>query len=294
MDAPKHLGRIRGHGKRQINDWICDPRLDQSRANFIQPGKRPNLFSANVGRHASDQTVHSSDEGEGVKQLSLVTVPEPAQPAGIRLINCGVSELLESMTEAPALIIADPPWNYSQAPGHSANPDNHYSSMTDAEIVAVLDRAFDTMKSGRLALWLTWPKLQDWIDAVHGGTWRWRYVSGGAWTKVGGAPGTGFHWLGQSELVLVYVRGTGLCTKWGPLTNAHSSERRKHSEKPIDWMEQWIERWTEKNDLILDLFAGMAPVARACARTGRRYIGAEIDPERYRQAVDRLALDRGQ
>ena len=46
-------------------------------------------------------------------------------------------------------------------------------------------------------------------------------------------------------------------------------------------------------DLVLDLFAGMAPVARACARTGRRYVGAEIDPERYRQAVNRLALDGG-
>ena len=75
------------------------------------------------------------------------------------------------------------------------------------------------------------------------------------------------------------------------MQNAHESERQKHSEKPAAWMAQWIERWTEPGDLVLDLFAGMAPVARACARTGRRYVGAEIDPERYRQAVDRLALD---
>ena len=41
----------------------------------------------------------------------------------------------------------------------------------------------------------------------------------------------------------------------------------------------------------LDLYAGMAPMARACHRTGRRYIGAEIDPERHRQAMDRLHMD---
>ena len=228
-------------------------------------------------------------------QIPLLTVPEPKQPNGIDLRLCSVDALLNDMPGVPSLVIADPPWHYAQAPGHSANPENHYASMTDAEICAVLDRAYDVVDVGRLALWCTWPKLGQWFDAKQAGRWRWKYVSGGAWTKTGGSA-TGFHWLGFSEPVICYTKtkpGSPLCANWGPLQNAHTSYRQKHSEKPVEWMCEWVERWTEPGDLVLDLFAGMAPVARACARTGRRYVGGEIDPERYRQAVDRLALDGG-
>ena len=229
-------------------------------------------------------------------QIPLLTVPEPAQPSGVDLRCCSVDALLDDMPGAPSLVIADPPWHYSQAPGHSANPENHYASMSDAEICQVLDRAYDVVEVGRLALWCTWPKLGQWFDAKQAGPWRWKYVTGGAWTKTGGSA-TGFHWLGFSEPICVYTKtkpGTPLCANWGPLQNAHTSYRQKHSEKPVDWMCEWIERWTEPNSLVLDLFAGMAPAARACVRSGRRYVGAEIDPDRYRQAVDRLVLDSGQ
>ena len=60
--------------------------------------------------------------------------------------------------------------------------------------------------------------------------------------------------------------------------------------KPSDWMDGWIDRWTEPGDTVVDLFAGMAPLAVSCLRTGRRYVGAEIDPKRHRQAIDRIAL----
>ena len=229
-------------------------------------------------------------------QLTLLTVPPPELPEGIDLRCCSVEELLADVEGLPTLIVADPPWHYSQAPGHSANPENHYETTTDAQIAQVLADAYKVAApAARLALWSTWPKLQQWTDAVSdiGKNWRWRYVSGGAWTKTGGSPGTGFHWLGQSELVLLFCKGQKLCTVWGPLTNAHTSPRQRHSEKPWQWMAGWIERWTEPGDLVLDLYAGMAPVARACVATGRRYLGAELDPVRHRQAIDRLALFNG-
>ena len=230
--------------------------------------------------------------GASMTQLSLVTVPEPDQPPGVEIRCCTCRDLLDSLPRPPALIIADPPWSYSQAPGHSANPENHYDSMSDIQIAELLDRAWDTMEKGRLAMWCTWPKLDEWNKAKTSTRWRWRYVSGGSWHKFGGQGGTGYHWLGASELVELSVKGSGLCTEWGSLQNAHTSERRKHSEKPVEWMEDWIKRWTKEDDLVVDLFAGLGPAARAAARTGRDYLGAEIDPQRYRQAVDRLALDR--
>ena len=225
-----------------------------------------------------------------MRQLSLVTVPEPKQPAGIDLRCCSVEELLSNLPDRPALIVADPPWSYSQAPGVSS-PDLQYSTVTDAQIAAWIDGAYDVLTHGRLALWCTWPKLSEWWAAAEAQGMRWTYKSGGSWHKTG-TPGVGHHWRGHSEIVLLYTKGTAI-TAPSMLRNAHESQRLKHSEKPVEWMAAWLERWTEPGDLVCDLFAGMAPVARACARTGRRYVGAEIDPERYRQAVDRLALDGG-
>jgi len=228
-------------------------------------------------------------------QIPLLEVPVPTLPQGIDLYCCDVAELASKIDRPPALIVADPPWHYSQAPGHSANPENHYSSLSDREIAKILGKAWHyAADASRLAVWCTWPKLQQWTDAVGamGRDWRWRYVSGGAWTKTGGSPGTGYHWLGSSEPVLLYVKGTGLCTQWGPLTNAYTARRQAHSEKPADWMAEWLERWTDAPDLVVDLFAGLAPLARSCMKVGRDYAGAEIDPARHRQAIDRIALYR--
>ena len=225
-----------------------------------------------------------------MSQLQLLQVKEPKQPQGIDLRCCSVDALLNDMPGVPSLVIADPPWHYAREMG-VANPDLQYETVTEAQIAVMLDRAYDLSPDARLVVWCTWPKLGEWWTAADAGVFRWKYKSGGSWHK-SGSPGVGHHWRGHSEIVLLYTKGSPSVAP-SMLRNAHTSYRQKHSEKPVEWMCDWLERWTEPGDLVLDLFAGMAPVARACARTGRRYVGAEIDPERYRQAVDRLALDGG-
>jgi N6-adenosine-specific RNA methylase IME4 len=224
-------------------------------------------------------------------QLSLVTVPEPAQPSGIQLRCCSVEDLLEDMPGKPSLIVADPPWGYNQAPGVSS-PELQYETVSDDLIAEWIASAYEVCDDARLALWCTWPKLGEWWAAADAVGIGWQYKTGGSWHKLG-PPGVGHHWRGHSEPVLIYTKGSpGVATSM--LRNAHSSHRGRHSEKPSPWVEGWLERWTEAGDLVCDLFAGSSGcVARACARMGRRYVGAELDPERYRQAVDRLALDRG-
>jgi DNA modification methylase len=49
-----------------------------------------------------------------------------------------------------------------------------------------------------------------------------------------------------------------------------------------------VQRWVPTGCLVLDLYAGLAPMARACKATGRDYLGAEIDPERHRHAMAKL------
>ena len=108
-------------------------------------------------------------------------------------------------------------------------------------------------------------------------------LTGGSWHK-SGSGAIGYHWIGDSEPVLLYKVGSPPCGRWDALRNAHNSAREGHSVKPVEWMRGWLRRWTDPGDLVLDLYAGLGSVAIACALEGRRYIGAEIDPERHRRA----------
>lgn len=233
-----------------------------------------------------------------MKQIDLLTVPAPKAPANIDLRLASVETVIAELAQAerkPSLIIADPPWSYTNSKSEflEGSPENHYNLITDDQIAEGLASAYDAADpNSRLAVWCTWPKLGEWFEAVDRcDSWRWQYKTGGSWHKKGGI-GVGFHWLGQSELVLIYTKGAPTTDRTIAVPNAHESKRRNHSEKPDDWIAQWFDRWTEPDDLILDLFAGLAPVARACARKNRDYIGAEIDPQRHREALDLLALDK--
>ena len=218
---------------------------------------------------------------------SLAPVPAPA---GIDLRLCDVREMLATVRGA-RLIVADPPWLYAREAG-VANPETNgiYDGLGESEIVAILDLAYDSAASdARLACWYTWPKDAEWTAAGGaGGRWGPR-KTGGAWTK---EPmpnaGVGYHWRGKTEPIAVFTRGAtgrmGEC-----IYNGWISPPTGHSEKPAEWMRAWLRAWTDPGDLVVDVFAGLAPLARACLAEGRRYVGAEIDPERYDRALSLLA-----
>jgi len=207
----------------------------------------------------------------------------------IDLRCCDVAEVLgdPALSKAAALVFADPPWaEYVNNPG-DASPAGKYPVLRLPDIVQHLRDAYHCAAPGaRLLLWCTWPLLRDWMTCTTFDR-SWQYVTGGSWHKLDTC-GVGYHWRGQSEPVLVYKR-PGSCGRPSlPILNAYQSRPTQHSEKPVEWLQQMIEAWTSPGDLVLDLYAGMAPVARACKATGRDYIGAEIDPERHRHAMAKL------
>lgn len=230
--------------------------------------------------------------------MSLFPALRPlAAPPGIDLRCCDVREMLASVNGA-RLIVADPPWLYTREAG-VANPETHgiYGGMSEADIASILDASFDAAGPAcRLAVWFTWPKAAEWFAAGGAGP-RWgSMTTGGSWTKMAETasgrgrmvqPGVGYHWRGQSEPVAVFTQGA--CGRPSEmLLNAHVSPPSDHSEKPVEWMRVWLRAWTKPGDLVVDIFAGLAPLARACFAEGRQYVGAEIDPERHALALARL------
>ena len=214
-----------------------------------------------------------------------------ASVAGIALHCCDVADLLREVRGAK-LVIADPPWTYDQAPG-VADPSLQYDVLSMAKIVDTVNASASCVdKAGaRLALWMTWPQMGAWAAETigRGKGWKWGpMLTGGSWHKSG--PGAiGYHWIGDSEPVMLYKVGAPPCGRWDALSNAHNSAREGHSVKPMEWMRGWLRRWTDPGDLVFDVYAGIGSVAVACALEGRRYVGAEIDAERHRRATLRIA-----
>jgi hypothetical protein len=232
------------------------------------------------------------------RQLLLVDAPRPALPAVVDLRLEGAFTMIASLDTASAsLVVADPPWDqYGQRPGTVA-PDGVYPLLRPDEIGALLSAAVRVLRpGGRLLLWTCWPLLVEALAQPHRPPWLavkgLRWATGGAWSKEG-PPGCGYHWRGASEPLLVAVRagaapGRPRCM----VRSSYTSAPEAHSMKPVEWQRRLIKAYTDPGDLVVDLFAGLGSVALATlgAGEGRRYVGAELDPGRHLEAVDRVAL----
>ena len=53
-------------------------------------------------------------------------------------------------------------------------------------------------------------------------------------------------------------------------------------------MEQLITKHSNEGDVVLDCFAGSCTTGIAAAKTGRQFIGCEIDEVSYEKAVERI------
>jgi hypothetical protein len=203
---------------------------------------------------------------------------------------CGADELIASLEPGSvAGVVADPPWPYDNGTSGGSGTsgvDSLYSTPTIGSIATTLDGSHDACgPNAYLAVWCTWPKLAEWFAAHE--SMRWRYVTGGAWCKSNGF-GMGYHAAGDSEFWLLYVKGSPRPAE-GRQSNAVVADRQKHSEKPQAALEVLVKTVAPKGGLVIDPYAGeSASLARACRRLGRRYVGAEIDPERHARALRRL------
>lgn len=189
------------------------------------------------------------------------------------------------------MVHADPPWKYSGTDTARGHAGAYYEGLPESVIAEHLAATFDVVApNGYLVVWCTFPKLLEWArkdDILR--KVGWHYVSGACWGKTNGL-GVGYHLRGDSEPVLFYKKGAML-----PLTtqsNLWLDRRIGHSEKPQEALRALVRMAVPPDGLVLDLYAGAsASMARACRATGRRYLGAEIDPQRHAEALRRLALE---
>lgn len=132
------------------------------------------------------------------------------------------------VTGVYSVILADPPWRYSNESSSSRRVSNQYPCMPTDEICALRVPAAD---AAALYLWVTAPHLPDGLRVVE--AWGFAYKTCAVWVKPSIGPGW---WVRERhELLLVGARGN----MPPPLPAGRSDSvicaaRGKHSEKPAE------------------------------------------------------------
>lgn len=190
--------------------------------------------------------------------------------------------------ESVNAIITDPPYgiNYVSRSGARIKNDK-------APFIWFLYDAFRVLKSGGTLLCFTrWDAEQTFIDAMKLAGFQ--VESEVIWDKV-------MHGMGDCkaqfapthENVVFAVKGKFSFPGKRPrdVVTYHklaSGEMIHPTEKPVGLLTSLVNAVTKPGDLILDPFAGSGSTLVAAKKSGRRFIGVELDDEYYEKARRRI------
>lgn len=190
--------------------------------------------------------------------------------------------------ESVNAIITDPPYgiNYVSQTGARIKNDK-------ATFIWFLYDAFRVLKSGGTLLCFTrWDVEQTFIDAIELAGFR--VKSEVIWDKV-------YHGMGDTkaafapahENIVFAIKGKYSFPGGRPkdlvtFSKLGSAQMIHPTEKPVGLIANLITAVTKPDDLILDPFAGSGSTLVAAKKSGRRFIGVELDDEYYEKARRRI------
>jgi DNA modification methylase len=182
-------------------------------------------------------------------------------------------DCLEVMKHIPAgivgAVVTDPPYGIEWA-GHGASTLDWNALQNDQgqlDLTHVLRMSCTVVSFGancypnqlpHRGRWICWDKrTTEAADTMLGSPYEL------AWTN---------RTSGYDKIYRIMHGGVVNDDKWG--------EKRHHpTQKPIRLMSRILEDYTDANDVVLDPYCGSGTTGVACIRTGRRFIGIELDPK---------------
>jgi len=119
-----------------------------------------------------------------------------------------------------------------------------------------------------------------------------RYQNMIVWDK--GNTGLGFGFRAQHEIVLQFVKGTGVYYAYDGSNvigsaRVQAKDKEHQTEKPVGLLVELSRVVSSVGATVFDPFMGSGTTGVACVRTGRNFIGCEIDPTYYAIAQRRIA-----
>ena len=149
-----------------------------------------------------------------------------------------------------------------------------------------------TRPGGLLGCFTDWRQLPTTTDAVQAGGWVWRGIA--VWDKTEGTRPRKGAYRNQCEYLVWASNGQmgkdGVCAP-GVFRQSVNSEKKHHiAGKPTALLENLL---AICGDVILDPFMGSGTTGIAAVRSGRKFIGIEMDPAHFEVALARIATAQG-
>lgn len=197
-------------------------------------------------------------------------------------------DILPTLPKADA-VITDPPYGITYQSNAGVGSGTRPISNDGTRVSLRLYRAVIPLLQGAPTLWCTrwdaWPDVWELFAAsmkVNGLL---------VWDK--GQPGMGDlkHWGPSYELIAscgpVRTRGSRDCSVLR--YNTVPSHNRNHpTEKPEQLFRYLTEKITDPGMTVLDPFMGSGTTGVAAVKSGRKFIGIEVDPEYFATACRRI------
>lgn len=226
---------------------------------------------------------------------------EKKRIGGNAVLFCGDSLKITPILPKVDHVITDPPY---EAEAHQAchrtqkSIKNNKVDIIDFAAFTEQDRQQFIAESTRLAQkWVlafcqveAAGKYQDYFGSAYKRTMIW--VKPDAAPQFNGQkPAQGYEcislaWVGNNGKSV--WNGGGKRGVFYHNTNSSTRTGQHQTEKPLKLMKELIKLFTNKGDTILDLYMGSGTTGVAALELGRKFIGIELDPEKYKFACSRI------
>lgn len=217
-------------------------------------------------------------------------------------MNLFCGDCLEIMKGIPDksvdLVVIDPPYeNVGGGGGGAFGRDkrtyhNEISPMTNGFNMAVLDELVRVMRKVNIYVWCSKDQLKPLMNYFDGCA-----VDLLTWHKTNPIPTCNNTYLSDTEYLLFFrekgvkVYGNYHTKRKFYVTPTNKQDKDKYHHptiKPLEITQNIVLNSTLEGDLVLDCFMGSGTTGVACMRTGRRFIGIEINREYFNIARERI------
>lgn len=250
------------------------------------------------------------DALERLRALPAVKASWSSDDGRILLLQGDCLEILPHLPTVDAVIL-DPPYSSGtrregakglrKSMNRTTGDDDWFGSdsMTTQGFVWMMRSVASQSKrilcrGGHFLSFIDWRMNANLAAAIESADMR--YLGMVIWDKL--VFGMGTYFRNQYELILHFSHGRTRPVFRHDTPNIlrfpRPSAPDHDTEKPVELIERLITTVSRENEVIGDWFAGSGTTGVACIRTGRRFIGIEIDEKYFKVAVERIKKEAAQ